>query len=382
MNEPQPASQSDALAGWLRLTHAPGIGNGARRNLLKAFGLPEAIFAASYASLAAVVGSAVAGRLLSIEPELSKVIEAALVWAEQPGNHLLTLADAEYPPSLLTADDPPLMLYARGRVELLAQPMFAIVGSRNATAQGERDAEAFAAALGQAGLTVVSGLALGIDAAAHRGGLSTSAGTVAIIGTGADRLYPARNEALAREIVANGVILSEFALGTPALAANFPRRNRLIAGLGLGCLVVEAAPKSGSLIPARLAAEAGRDVFAIPGSIHSPLARGCHQLIRQGAKLVESAQDILEELRWTRTPIEKIGQSEKLGAGNTVIKTVIKTDDSEERVLTLLGRTPCNLDTLATRSDLTPETLLAILLPLELAGRIAQLPGGLYQRLD
>ena len=382
MNEPQPASQSDALAGWLRLTHAPGIGNGARRNLLKAFGLPEAIFAASYASLAAVVGSAVAGRLLSIEPELSKVIEAALVWAEQPGNHLLTLADAEYPPSLLTADDPPLMLYARGRVELLAQPMFAIVGSRNATAQGERDAEAFAAALGQAGLTVVSGLALGIDAAAHRGGLSTSAGTVAIIGTGADRLYPARNEALAREIVANGVILSEFALGTPALAANFPRRNRLIAGLGLGCLVVEAAPKSGSLITARLAAEAGRDVFAIPGSIHSPLARGCHQLIRQGAKLVESAQDILEELRWTRTPIEKIGQSEKLGAGNTVIKTVIKTDDSEERVLTLLGRTPCNLDTLATRSDLTPETLLAILLPLELAGRIAQLPGGLYQRLD
>lgn len=382
MNEPQPASQSDALAGWLRLTHAPGIGNGARRNLLKAFGLPEAIFAASYASLAAVVGSAVAGRLLSIEPELSKVIEAALVWAEQPGNHLLTLADAEYPPSLLTADDPPLMLYARGRVELLAQPMFAIVGSRNATAQGERDAEAFAAALGQAGLTVVSGLALGIDAAAHRGGLNTVAGTVAVIGTGADRLYPARNEALAREIVANGVILSEFALGTPALAANFPRRNRLIAGLGLGCLVVEAAPKSGSLITARLAAEAGRDVFAIPGSIHSPLARGCHQLIRQGAKLVESAQDILEELRWTRTPIEKIGQSEKLGAGNTVIKTVIKTDDSEERVLTLLGRTPCNLDTLATRSDLTPETLLAILLPLELAGRIAQLPGGLYQRLD
>jgi DNA processing protein len=382
MNEPQPASQSDALAGWLRLTHAPGIGNGARRNLLKAFGLPEAIFAASYASLAAVVGSAVAGRLLSIEPELSKVIEAALMWAEQPGNHLLTLADAEYPPSLLTADDPPLMLYARGRVELLAQPMFAIVGSRNATAQGERDAEAFAAALGQAGLTVVSGLALGIDAAAHRGGLNTVAGTVAVIGTGADRLYPARNEALAREIVANGVILSEFALGTPALAANFPRRNRLIAGLGLGCLVVEAAPKSGSLITARLAAEAGRDVFAIPGSIHSPLARGCHQLIRQGAKLVESAQDILEELRWTRTPIEKIGQSEKLGAGNTVIKTVIKTDDSEERVLTLLGRTPCNLDTLATRSDLTPETLLAILLPLELAGRIAQLPGGLYQRLD
>lgn len=380
MNE----SQRVALAGWLRLAHAPGIGNGARRNLLKAFGLPEAIFAASYASLAAVVGSAVAERLLSVEPELSQAIEAALVWAEQPGNHLITLADAEYPPGLLTTDDPPLVLYARGCLERLAQPMFAIVGSRNATAQGERDAEAFAAALGQAGLTVVSGLALGIDAAAHRGGLSTAAGTVAIIGTGADRLYPARNEALAREIVANGVILSEFALGTPALAANFPRRNRLIAGLGLGCLVVEAAPKSGSLITARLSAEAGRDVFAIPGSIHSPLARGCHQLIRQGAKLVESAQDILEELRWSRTPVEKgeplekIGQSEKLGAGNTVINT----NENEEQVLTLLGRTPCNLDTLAVRSNLTPGALLAILLPLELAGRIAQLPGGLYQRLD
>jgi len=380
MNE----SQRVALAGWLRLAHAPGIGNGARRNLLKAFGLPEAIFAASYASLVAVVGSAVAERLLSVEPELSQAIEAALVWAEQPGNHLITLADAEYPPGLLTTDDPPLVLYARGCLERLAQPMFAIVGSRNATAQGERDAEAFAAALGQAGLTVVSGLALGIDAAAHRGGLSTAAGTVAIIGTGADRLYPARNEALAREIVANGVILSEFALGTPALAANFPRRNRLIAGLGLGCLVVEAAPKSGSLITARLSAEAGRDVFAIPGSIHSPLARGCHQLIRQGAKLVESAQDILEELRWSRMPVEKgeplekIGQSEKLGAGNTVINT----NENEEQVLTLLGRTPCNLDTLAVRSNLTPGALLAILLPLELAGRIAQLPGGLYQRLD
>jgi len=374
MNE----SQRVALADWLRLAHVPGVGNGARRTLLKAFGLPEAIFAASYASLAAVVGPAIAERLLSIGPEVSQAIEAALVWAEQPGNHLLTLADAEYPPGLLTADDPPLILYARGRLDILAQPMLAIVGSRNATAQGERDAEAFAAALGQAGLTVVSGLALGIDAAAHRGGLSTAAGTVAIIGTGADRLYPARNEALAREIVANGVILSEFALGTPALAANFPRRNRLIAALGLGCLVVEAAPKSGSLITARLAAEAGRDVFAIPGSIHSPLARGCHQLIRQGAKLVESAQDILEELRWTRTPIEKIGQSEKLGAGNTVINT----NENEEQVLTLLGRTPCNLDTLAMRSDLTPEALLAILLPLELAGRIAQLPGGLYQRLD
>jgi DNA processing protein len=224
-------------------------------------------------------------------------------------------------------------------------------------------------------LTVVSGLALGIDAAAHRGGLNTEAGTVAVIGTGADRLYPARNEALARAIVNNGVIISEFPLGTPALAANFPRRNRLIAGLGLGCLVVEAAPRSGSLITARLAAEAGREVFAIPGSIHSPLARGCHQLIRQGAKLVESAQDILEELRW-----EKSATAQKVGDGDTATLASATTD--EEQVLTVLGRTPCDLDTLSVRSGLTPAHLLAMLLPMELAGRVAQLPGGLYQRLD
>jgi len=245
-----------------------------------------------------------------------------------------------------------------------------VVGSRNATAQGERDATAFAAALGAAGLTVVSGLALGIDAAAHRGALTTAAGTVAVIGTGADRLYPARNEALARAIAEKGVVLSEFPLGTPPLASNFPRRNRVIAGLGLGCLVVEAALRSGSLITARLAAETGREVFAIPGSIHSPLSRGCHQLIRQGAKLVESAQDILEELRWER--------SGTAAAPNPASAT---QDGREEQVLAFLGHAPCALDTLSARSGLTPADLLAMLLPMELAGRVAQLPGGLYQRL-
>ncbi len=369
MNSSLSGSRAE-LAGWLRLTQVPGVGNEARRALLKAFGLPEAIFAASSSALAAVVGPLLAERLRTHDHAAE--IEAALAWAEQPGNRLLTLADPDYPQSLLTADDPPLLLYARGRIDLLARPMLAVVGSRNATAQGERDAEAFAAALGQAGLTVVSGLALGIDAAAHRGGLSTEAGTVAVIGTGADRLYPARNEALARAIAGNGVILSEFPLGTPALAANFPRRNRLIAGLGLGCLVVEAALRSGSLITARLAAEAGREVFAIPGSIHSSLSRGCHQLIRQGAKLVESAQDILEELHWNKTSTEKLGAD----------KTVTNTNENEEQVLTFLGHAPCDLDTLAVRSGLTPAGLLAMLLPLELAGRVAQLPGGLYQRLD
>jgi DNA processing protein len=357
------------LAAWLRLTLVPGVGGEARRALLKTFGLPEAIFAAGSGALSCVVESSVADRLL--QHDCAAAIDTALAWANQPGNRLLTLADAEYPQQLLTADDPPVLLYAKGRVDLLNRPLLAIVGSRNATAQGVRDAEAFARALGEAGLGVVSGLALGIDAAAHRGALATPAGTVAVIGTGADRLYPARNEALAREIAEKGVVISEFPLGTPALAGNFPRRNRIIAGLALGCLVVEAAPRSGSLITARLAAEAGREVFAIPGSIHSPLSHGCHQLIRQGAKLVETARDILEELRWENTVAIRAMPA---SASDPI-------EAHEEQVLACLGDAPSTLDMLAQRSGLTSGELLAILLPMELAGRIAQLPGGLYQRL-
>lgn len=362
-------SDRGELAAWLRLTLTPGIGSEARRALLKACGMPQAIFESSPKALAAIIGAAPAELLLRHECEAD--IESALNWANHPGNCLLTLADAAYPQNLLTSDDPPLLLYAKGNTALLNRPMLAVVGSRNATAQGLRDAEAFARALGEAGLSIVSGLALGIDAAAHRGALVTVAGTVAVIGTGADRLYPARNEALARDIAEKGVVLSEFPLGTPALGSNFPRRNRIIAGLGLGCLVVEAALRSGSLITARLAAESGREVFAIPGSIHSPLSRGCHQLIRQGAKLVESAADILEELRW-----------EASAAASTMDKPATAASNADEqRVLTFLGHAPCALDTLAARSGLTPADLLAMLLPMELAGRVAQLPGGLYQRL-
>ncbi|MCX7146153.1 MAG: DNA-processing protein DprA [Sulfuritalea sp.] len=359
----------DALASWLRLTLIPGVGGEARRALLKAFGLPQAIFEASPRALSAIIDPALAERLLSHECDAD--INTALDWAAQPDNQLLTLADADYPQSLLSSDDPPVLLYAKGNIGILNRPMLAIVGSRNATVQGARDAEAFAEALGDAGLTIVSGLALGIDAAAHRGALATAAGTIAVIGTGADRLYPARNEALARAIAEKGVVLSEFPLGTPALGSNFPRRNRIIAGLGLGCLVVEAALKSGSLITARLAAETGREVFAIPGSIHSPLSRGCHQLIRQGAKLVESAQDILEELRWETAPSATIASGQ----------TDVPQNGGEEQVLAFMGDAPCALDTLSARSGLTPATLLAMLLPMELAGHVAQLPGGLYQRL-
>lgn len=354
------------LIPWLRLTLIPGIGGESQRRLLQAFGEPAAIFAASASALRGVVGSALAERLVTHDAQ--REIDAGLAWAAQPGNQILTLADAAYPQALLTAADPPVLLYAKGDVALLSRPAFAIVGSRNATQQGEANAEAFAQALAGAGLTIVSGLAAGIDAAAHRGALKEAAATIAVVGTGCDRIYPARNAALAREIAARGVVVSEFAVGTPPLAANFPRRNRIIAGLARGCLVVEAARQSGSLITARLAAEAGREVFAIPGSIHAPQSKGCHALIKQGAKLVESARDILEELRWE-------------GIVNPVAMPSVPEAETDP-LLVALGRDPCDLDTLAARSGLGVDVLLARLLPLELEGRISQLPGGRYQRLN
>ncbi|MCK9282984.1 MAG: DNA-processing protein DprA [Rhodocyclaceae bacterium] len=363
------------LSAWLRLAAVPGVGGETQRRLLKACGLPEAIFAATHTALAAIVGEQVALRLLSYDAAVE--VETALTWADLPGNRILTLADADYPAPLLDSDDPPPLLYAKGRVELLRQPALAVVGSRNASRQGEQNAEAFAEALSRSGLAVVSGLALGIDAAAHRGALRGAGGTIAVIGTGVDRIYPARNEALTREIAERGVIVSEFALGTPPLAANFPRRNRIIAGLAKGCLVVEAAPRSGSLITARLAAEAGREVFAIPGSIHSPLSKGCHALIKQGAKLVESAEDILEELGWTPAN-SGLGTPAEVACGWA---DPALDGDGGQNVLAALGYDPCTLDGLVDRTGLTADTLLAMLLVLELDGRVAQLPGGLYQQI-
>lgn len=357
-----------ALRHWLRLTLIPGVGGESRRQLLKTFGLPEAVFSAGAGPLRAAVGATLAERLLGHDCEAE--IDAAMAWADQPGNHIVTLADAAYPQALLAAADPPVLLYAKGQVELLNRPAIAVVGSRNATKQGEATAEHFAATLSAAGLTIVSGLALGIDAAAHRGAMTARGSTIAVIGTGADRIYPSRNEGLARDIADKGIVISEFPLGTPAVAANFPRRNRLIAGLGRGCLVVEAAERSGSLITARLAAEAGLEVFAIPGSIHSPLSKGCHKLIKQGAKLVDCAEDILEELRW-----------EAVVAGAPVAAAPPPDDPEAAHLLAALGYDPCGLDTLAQRTGLTADRLLAMLLPLELDGHVAQLPGGRYQRI-
>lgn len=356
-------NDTEGLAAWLRLTLIPGIGGETQRKLLAAFGLPEAIFAAGRLAVRGLIGDR-ADPLFDFDP--SEIIEQSLTWASQPGQFIITLADTAYPAALLEIPDPPCVLYVRGNPALLQNPGLAVVGSRNATPQGVQTAENFARTIAAKGIGIISGLALGIDAAAHRGALAASGETIAVIGTGADRLYPARNRELALAIAERGAIVSEFPLGTPAIASNFPRRNRIISGLSRGVLVVEAAPESGSLITARLAAEQGREVFAIPGSIHSVVARGCHKLIKQGAKLVETAQDILEELGSYAEPVRS---------------TAPPLANDENALLGALGHGPCGLDDLAERTGFAADYLLGELLTLELAGQIATLPGNRYQRL-
>lgn len=353
---------SHELAAWLRLTLIPGIGGETQRKLLAAFGLPEQIFAAGRLDVRSVIGDK-ADLLFDFDP--SEAVDRSISWAEGENRHLLTLADAAYPPALLQIADPPSLLYVYGDPNLLTMPSLAIVGSRNATPQGLRTAESFARHLAAQGLSIVSGLALGIDAAAHRGALAAEGKTVAVIGTGADRVYPARNKELALAIAEHGAIVSEFPLGTPVLAHNFPRRNRIISGLARGVLVVEAAPESGSLITARLAGEQGREVFAVPGSIHSPQSRGCHRLIRQGAKLVETAADILEEL----------------GSLAAASLPVSESEEADHPLLAAIGHDPCSLDELVVRTGQSADILLPELLLLELSGQLASLPGNRYQRL-
>ena len=360
------------LASWLQLTLTPGLGPAALRSLLREYGLPQQVLARKRGELASHAPAAVLDALDSEAVQAS--VARALDWAQQPGHSLVTLADDAYPKALLEISDPPALLYAHGRVELLKLPALAIVGSRNATAQGERNAESFARALSDAGLSIVSGLAAGIDAAAHRGGLAGAASTIAVLGTGVDVVYPRRNAALAAQIAQRGLLLSEFPLGAAPAARNFPRRNRLISGLARGCLVVEAAMPSGSLITARAAADQGRDVFAVPGSIHSPLSKGCHALIKTGAKLVESAEDVLAELS---------GQ----GAGGQALTRASDDDDEEDELpasdlLRHMGHDPVGVDALCTRAGMTAEQVAAELLRLELHGSVAALPGGLYQRLE
>src|SRR4051812_32371937 len=363
-------TQDPGLASWLQLTLTPGLGAAALRSLLKQFGLPQEILARRRAELAAFAPASVLEALDS--PEVRDAVSRALEWKAQPDHHVITLADDGYPKAILEIPDPPALLYGIGRAELLQRPCFAMVGSRNASVQGERNAESFAKALSDAGLTVVSGMAVGIDAAAHRGGLAGTASTIAVLGTGVDVVYPRRNAQLAQDIAAHGLLVSEFALGSGPVAHHFPRRNRLISGLSRGCLVVEAALASGSLITARTAADQGREVFAIPGSIHSSLSKGCHSLIKSGAKLVESADDVLSELAGFRAS----------GYASTMAGRPEANDAGDSSLLAHMGHDPVDVDSLCVRAGLSAEQVSSELLRLELDGRVTVLPGGLYQRLE
>ncbi|MDP1902546.1 MAG: DNA-processing protein DprA [Rubrivivax sp.] len=356
----------DEFAAWFRLLETPGVGLERARRLLAACGSPEAVFATPPATLRELAGPAVALALAQLPAQYLARLAAARAWLASSGDHqVLTLDHPAWPAALLQTADPPLLLYVQGDAARLNQPAIAIVGSRHPTAQGADNARAFAAALGGQGLVVVSGLAQGIDAAAHEGALGTPAGTVAVVGTGLDRVYPPVHRGLAERIATQGALVSEYAPGTPAIAENFPRRNRLIAGLTQGTLVVEAALRSGSLITARLASEAGREVFAIPGSIHSPQSKGCHALIKQGAKLVESAQDVLEELQGTRLRQTRLPLAPPANA---------------DPLLEALGHDPVTLDALMARTGWPASELAVRLLQLELDGFVARLPGGLYQQ--
>ena len=380
-----PTMNEAELQAWLRLLLTPGVGNESARQLLAAFGSAQAIFEQSDAALLAI-GSARLVQAIQTEPEeLKRQFSSTLDWLAD-GDHrcVVNLGEAHYPAALLNISDPPLLLFMLGSlvpkadnsVTLDTLNCLAMVGSRNPTPQGEINARQFAQSFGGAGWCVVSGMALGVDGAAHDGALMGGGHTVAVVGTGLDRVYPKKHLALAHRIAERGLIVSEFPLGTPPLTSNFPRRNRLISGLSHGTLVIEAALQSGSLITARLAAEQGKEVFAIPGSIHSPQARGCHLLIKQGAKLVESAQDVLEELQ---LPLSFT--TAEASTVDAMTPTETQEDKEENPLLTALGFDATSLDALQARTGWPTAQLQAQLLALELNGEVARLPGGLFVRM-
>lgn len=378
----------DELAAWLRLSLTYELGNAGARKLLAAFGLPQAVFDQSDAALSQLL-SLQQLQAMRREPEkLAALLDSTWQWLSQADpaatRRVVALGDPAYPPSLLDIEDPPLVLYLMGQLPASWPAAVAMVGSRNPTPPGLENARLFSRSFAQSGLTVVSGLALGVDGASHEGALEGAApgqlATIAVVGTGLDRVYPRQHLELARRIAGAGLLVSEYPLGTPPLAQNFPQRNRLIAALSQGTLVVEAALKSGSLITARQAAEQGREVFAIPGSIHSTQSRGCHLLIKQGAKLVESAQDVLEELP-TLTRHRRTAAS-PAAAGHDSQHRQDEDAFGESGLLAALGFDPVSLDALVARTGMSAADLLAGLLELELAGHVARLPGGLFQRIS
>lgn len=372
------------LTAWLRLTLTPGVGNDTARKLLAAFGSAEAVFQQSEAALRQL-GSERLVNAITTEPlKLAALLQTTLDWLAGAENRAVSpIGSAQYPAALLNIEDPPLVLYMMGsqlnRVQAAPDSIalnLAIVGSRNPTPQGETNARQFAKAFAEQGLCIVSGLALGVDGAAHDGALLGGGSTIAVVGTGLDRVYPKKHLALAHRIAANGLIISEFPIGTPPLTANFPKRNRIISGLSSGTLVVEAALKSGSLITARLASEQGKDVFAIPGSIHSPQSRGCHYLIKQGAKLVETAQDVMEELRIPLSSITQLAEDDDEAPEGFSSSS----PEGDSSFLSALGFDIVSLDALQARTGLPTPDLQAKLLELELDGFVRRLPGGLFQR--
>lgn len=358
----------ETLRYWLALSLAPGVGCQTFLKLLAQWETPQAVFAQSAATLRAQgLGEAAAAYMQA--PDWATV-DAHLDWLAGEGCSVLALHDPAYPAQLKQIHDPPPLLYVRGDPACLSRPQLAMVGSRNPSPPGERIAEEFAAALSQTGLVITSGMALGIDAASHRGALAAGGTTVAVLGTGLDRVYPARHKKLAHDIAAHGALVTELPPGTPVLPASFPRRNRIISGLSLGVLVVEAAAQSGSLITARQALEQGREVYAIPGSIHNPLAKGCNALIRQGAKLVETVADVLEELGGYAAPAD---------SPSTAVSSAMGLSDEHLALLKYVAYEPTSVDTLVAASGETPEAVASTLLLLELAGLVAAAAGGYYR---
>ena len=369
---------AEELGAWLHLLHSPGVGRDAARRLLAHLGPPQAVLAAPVGQLLECVDAPTALALPSPPDGHAERLAATLAWlAAGPARRILLLGDTDYPPTLLHAPDPPLLLFLHGRAELLNSRCLAIVGSRRPSAQGRDNARRFARDVAAQGWTIVSGLAAGVDGAAHEGALAAGGATVAVIGTGIDRVYPASHRALAHRIAEHGLLVSELPLGAAPLAGNFPQRNRIIAGLSQGTLVVEAAIKSGSLITARLASEAGREVMAIPGSILAPQSAGCHALIRQGAALVDSPAQVLDELG--ALPVLAPPPRAATATGDTP-PPAADAADAADPVLHALGHDPLSLDALIDRCGWAAPALSAHLLTLELEGLVARLPGGLYQR--
>ena len=415
------AMSDEERYAWLRLTLEPGVGPVTARHLLVAFGLPQDIFGASASALMKVVPQKQALQLTSsVDSAIDTLIKRTFDWLARPNHHIITLADEQYPALLLDTADPPPLLYVDGDPAVLSRPGLAVVGARSATPAGTDNAFAFARHLSQAGWGIISGLAQGIDGAAHEGALASGEplATIAVMGTGINRVYPAAHKELAMRIRERGALVTELPLDTPAVVHQFPRRNRIVTGLSRGVLVVEAAKRSGSLITARLAAENGREVFAIPGSIHSPLSRGCHALIRQGAKLVETAEDIIEELARNGS----VPQTSSISPADTASATrrgepgehgaegeqnrersrpgkpavargqnrssQLATDSSKSQsgitdpelraLLEQMGFDPVSLDLLLLRLNLSVAELAGALTELEMLGKIVRLPDGRY----